>query len=449
MQYFYDEQFRRFILQFIRIFSDIKIQVTPGVLRRVPIKYGDMSRMVAMIMRENSQNTVMSAPQLAAWINSVEMDSARRQDPSYVRRVRAVEREYNPDVDAYTTASGDRYSVESFMPVPYVLNMQLDIWTTNTTDKFQIIEQIATVFNPSVQLQSNDNPLDWTSIFEVELTGITWTNRSIPAGTDSVNDIASMNFKLPVWITPPSRVTRQRVIETIITNLYDGSVDRAELRGTLDYLNTCFDRIKEFVVTPANLGIEVVAESSTRSRIISSDPSVTWESLFPLTGNVDINGGILRLNPTDDVERLEDNIVGRVTVDGSDLIFEPDADSLPPVLFNISAIVDPVKLWPGRELPLPQAGQRYLLIDTSARGRPDLDLIPETPGGPWGDAQGREFDIIEYNGNSWSVIFDSRAQTSEVFVRNLDDGQHYRFGRDGWSATYLGKYTPGYWSLEV
>lgn len=259
-----------------------------------------MSRMVAMIMRDNSQNTIMSAPQMSAWITGIEMSPERRKDTTYIRKTRAAEREYDKDLEVYTGKSGNRYSIESPMPVPYVLNMQLDVWTTNTTDKFQILEQISTIFNPSVQIQTTDNPLDWTSIFEVELTGITWSNRSIPAGTQTMNDVASLTFKIPVWITPPARVSRQKMIQTIITNVFAANVEEGEIRGILDPLNSCFDKIKQFVVTPANVSISVIAdEKNNRVKVFLPD-GVTWSDFAPITGNVELNGGLLTLKTDDD-----------------------------------------------------------------------------------------------------------------------------------------------------
>lgn len=443
MEYFYDQQFRRYILQFIRIFSDLKIQVSPGTLRRVPIKYGDMSRMVGMILRENSQNTVMQAPHLSAWISNIEPAPERRQDPSFERHVRAIERHYDAELDAYTPQSGNRYSVKNYMPVPYTLTMQLDAWTTNTTDKFQIFEQILTVFNPSVQIQSNDNPLDWTSIFEVELTSINWSSRGVPAGVDSTNDIASLTFRLPVWITPPSMVTRQRVIKTIITNLYDGSVEEEETRGTLDYLGTCFTRLRQFVATPENLSIEVIPETSNTWRIKTVKSSVRWEDLFPTSGNVDVNGGLLTIKTDADIESTEGDIVGQVTVEGDDLIWDPLPETLPLAPLEIDAIIDPIKMWPGNGLPLAAAGQTYLLIDDSSRGRPDLNLIPEQPDGPWGSARGQEFDIIQFDGTEWNIV------SPPAFLRNRDDQQYYRFTGTEWVYAFVGEHPPGFWRLEV
>ena len=66
-----------------------------------------------------------------------------------------------------------------------------------------------------VQLQQNQNKFDWTSIFELELTNVNWSNRGIPQGGDMERDVASLEFKVPVWISPPAKVRRIKIIEQI------------------------------------------------------------------------------------------------------------------------------------------------------------------------------------------------------------------------------------------
>ena len=53
--------------------------------------------------------------------------------------------------------------------------------TSNTDQKLQLLEQILVLFNPALEIQQNDNPVDWTTITTVELTDIQWTSRSIPS----------------------------------------------------------------------------------------------------------------------------------------------------------------------------------------------------------------------------------------------------------------------------
>ena len=65
--YFYDKQLRRYIQQFIRIFGGFQIAVHTNsegnlVYQTVPVRYGDVNRMAAHIVKENSENTMNSTP---------------------------------------------------------------------------------------------------------------------------------------------------------------------------------------------------------------------------------------------------------------------------------------------------------------------------------------------------------------------------------------------------
>jgi hypothetical protein len=62
--FFYDEQIRRFLLQFTRIFSNFQVEYgrneegTAHTLVRVPIRYGDSSRQVQTIIR-SEENRIL------------------------------------------------------------------------------------------------------------------------------------------------------------------------------------------------------------------------------------------------------------------------------------------------------------------------------------------------------------------------------------------------------
>lgn len=134
--------------------------------------------------------------------------------------------------------------------------------TSNTDQKLQLLEQILVLFNPALEIQQNDNPVDWTTITTVELTDIQWTSRSIPSGIEDQIDIASLFFQIPIWINPPALVTRQNVIRNIIHNIYEyNEID------TLDYDPNAFEFFADLqaqtsvVVTPGNNAIQVTNNS--------------------------------------------------------------------------------------------------------------------------------------------------------------------------------------------
>jgi hypothetical protein len=106
------------------------------------------------------------------------------------------------------------------MPTPYNLTVQVDVITSNFDQKLQIMEQILMLFNPSLEIQTTDNFVDWTSLTTVNLENITFSNRTIPVGTESTYDVFSLTFATPIYISPPAKVKRLGVITNIITSIF-------------------------------------------------------------------------------------------------------------------------------------------------------------------------------------------------------------------------------------
>ena len=83
--FFYDEQIRRFLLQFTRIFSNFQVEYgrneegTAHTLVRVPIRYGDSSRQVQTVMQNNSANFMTSVPMMSFYVSGFDYDRPRMQ----------------------------------------------------------------------------------------------------------------------------------------------------------------------------------------------------------------------------------------------------------------------------------------------------------------------------------------------------------------------------------
>ena len=146
-QFFYDEQIRRFLLQFIRAFSNFQVEYGKDrdgntTLLTVPVKYGDATRMVSSIIRENSENKIQPAPMISCYVTGLEYNAERRQDPTFVDKKHIRMRKFDANTNSYTTQQGNAFTIERMMPVPYTLQMSVDIWTSNTNQKLQLLEQI-------------------------------------------------------------------------------------------------------------------------------------------------------------------------------------------------------------------------------------------------------------------------------------------------------------------
>ena len=107
LDYWYDAQLRRYLMQFMRIFHDFKVSEGKRdgatFYNKVPVRYADMQRMVAHILRKGSENMVNSTPFIACSINSLLLARDRAQDPMLISKVQVAERQY--DCLLYTSPS--------------------------------------------------------------------------------------------------------------------------------------------------------------------------------------------------------------------------------------------------------------------------------------------------------------------------------------------------------
>lgn len=221
MQYFYDGQIRRYLLQIVRLLSNFVVKYGDGTLERVPVVYGDIERQVANILNQNSENALLSTPKISVYISDFQLDKERLSDASYIGKLHIRER--NIVNGSYGYAQGENYTIERLMPTPFKLSVKVDIISSNTDQKLQILEQILVMFNPSLEIQTTDNYIDWTSLSVVDLENVVFTSKTIPAGTNQQADIATLTLNTPVWISPPVKVKHLGVITEIISNIYGNS----------------------------------------------------------------------------------------------------------------------------------------------------------------------------------------------------------------------------------
>lgn len=458
-QFFYDGQIRRFLTQFIRAVSGYQVEFSNRnggtTLQRVPVIYGDSSRNVAQIISNNSPSTTPTVPVMAVYISDLKYDRERVQDPTFVGKMHVRERQWDPLSGTYSSQQGDTLTIERLMPVPYKLSLKLDIWTSNTEQKLQLVEQLSSLFNPAMEIQSTDNYIDWTSLTAIFLSDVNYSSRTVPIGTENPIDIATLTFELPIWISPPAKIKRMGVIQKIIASIYDS--DGQLNQDVFDDINL----VSRQYLTPLEVG--VILMNNTLSVVRYTEPvnstlegdvkygePLNWRDVINVYGGLDnITNGItqVRLELDTGVE-----IIGTVAWHPTDetlLLFSPLADTLPAnSLSPIKAIIDPERSRPGSELDSPTVGTRYLILTDYA-----------TPEGEqaqfnWNGSDGTPLiahanDIIEYTGEFWQVVFNSSTVSNFEYVTNLTTGIQYRWTGAKWVKSYEGFYRGGQWSLVL
>ena len=454
--FFYDEQIRRFLLQFTRIFSNFQVEYgrdssgAPTYVR-IPVRYGDASKQASVIMADNSANKMPNSPLMTFYITSLDYARDRMQDPTFVDKKTFRQRSWDDTTQTYEQTQGNAFTVERLMPVPYNLTINLDIWTTNTTMKLQVLEQILTLFNPSLEIQSTDNYIDWTSLSVVELTGTNWSSRSIPQGTEANIDITTLTFSLPIWITPPARVTKMGVIHKIIGSVFDANGDANDALLNDDLLLGTRQKITPFGYQVVLVGnqLQLLRHNQVELNEGTLDPAETqtstidWPSLIDVYG--ELRSGITQIRLT--IPGTSSEVVGTVALHPSDdsvLLFTVDEDTVPTnTLTAVTAVIDPLASGPGAGLAAAATGQRYLLLD--AIGNADNT----DPADAWGSLVASANDIIEYDGSNWTVSFDASANDTKQYVSNLTTSIQYKWDGTAWTKSYQGLYEGGEWSLVL
>jgi len=468
MQHFYDGQVRRYLTQMMRILANFPVQDGKGVQKEVPVTYGDLSRQVANIIRENSENKLPSAPRIAVYLTGLELDKDRLTDSTYTRKTTIREREYDTSAKEYLNTQGKNYTVERLIPTPYMMRLNADIWTTNTDQKLQLLEQILVLFNPSLEMQTTDNFIDWTSISVVNLENVTWSNRSVPVGIDSEIDICTLTFSIPIYISPPTKVRKMGVITNIITSMFDETLGTIEDGVSKPILNA-YDDVPRPGVTETKFGRKAVSQTAADMANVNY---ATWGTF--VNGNeaqLFSNGMVGNKNWREifealpgmyaaDVSRVYftnfDNnktITGTFTLspfDEGKILMNWDVDSFPSdtvisARTSIDYIIDPTNYNP---TDIKVSGVRLLLLDNVG------DITATQSPVAWQNADASALvasanDIVEWNGSKWNIVFDASAATEITYTTNLNTSVQYRFNNNEWLLSVDGDYPVGTWRIEL
>jgi T4-like virus Myoviridae tail sheath stabiliser len=499
MEHFYDGQIRRYITQTIRALSNFVVKYGDGTLVRIPVMYGDADRQAASIIRNNSENKVNSVPRISVYVTGLALDRDRLSDQTFVGTVNIRERDIDPNTNRYTTGQGRNYTIERLMPTPFKLTMKCDIWSANTDQKLQILEQILVLFNPSLELQTTDNYVDWTSLTVLNLNDINWDSRTVPVGNDTPIDIATLTLDTPIWINPPVKVKHLGVITKIITSMYNNSATSGTYieglgQDPVGPTTSMEDLLGLVIGSSENYRLEVY---NGQAKLVGAHDSVVdtghalemplrfgtpvnWQEVFNKTpgkykaGSSQIyltqpNGsqivGTFAINSLEStilqVSWNPDTLTVNTGIDSSGNLDNASGYNLqnckrPGSPGTFDAIVDPQQFDPKKpnkeafDQTIP-VGTRYLIIEDLGSDLNDAGKGPKA----WQSTTGVDFvahanDIIEWSGTQWNIIFNA-SQNSDTMVwqTNIYTGIQYLWNGVSWVKSFEGVYEANNWKIVL
>jgi len=489
--HFYDGQIRRYIKQMIRLMSHFSYKDGDGELQRIPVTYGDMSRMAASMLKDGSEAVSATVPKMAVYITNLEVDRDRTSDSTFVSKMQIRERAFDSNNKEYLNKEGRNYTVERLMPTPYKLSMNCDIWTSNTDQKLQILEQILVLFNPSMEIQTTDNFIDWTSLTVVDLDQVTFSSRTVGGGsTESEIDIAALSFSTPIYISAPVKVKRMNIIHTIVTSIFNESKGNIEAGETMPELlawatdhaykndtqtrpvvdedgNVTYETeylhgsrkehdAVSWSTTLNNYGLQVL-NGEARLIDVENTGILNWDKWIMIHGKPECyEPGMTELKLYRNDYQTE--ISGTISINDKDnkvLDINWDQDTLPSDTVitgptgdktKINYIINPLVTNP-QEMKEP--GLRLLLLNESIGANKNIDGADG-----WKNTDGTDFvasenDIVEWSGSKWYIVFDASEyqETDPVFITNLYTGIQYKFENSEWLLSYDGEYINGTWRI--
>jgi len=262
----------------------------------------------------------------------------------------------------------------------------------------------------------------------------------------------SMTFLIPIWLSPPAKVKKLGVVNKLVASVYDANGDANDALFDQDLLLGTRQKFTPY-------GYQILLLDNQVQILENKEPDFNrnnleveqrennqafWKPVIEQFG--ELRDGISQLridNPFDGTE-----IVGTVAFHPTDdrfLLFTPDPDTLPSNTIQppVDSVIDPTRNGPGFGLPAAATGQRYLLTDDIGDGE------NEDASDAWDDTVARANDIIEYDGSTWQVVFDSANSSQIEVATNITTGIQYRWTGETWLKSYQGLYAGGEWNVVL
>ena len=213
--YYYHEIIRKTIVSFGTLFNDIHIQhknSTDNVISdmKVGLSYGPMQKFLAKLEQQANltKPVAITLPRMSFEMTNIHYDSTRKTGVT----------------QTFKASDGQGNVKKVFMPVPYNIGIELNIFTKLNDDALQIIEQILPFFQPSFNVtvdliesigEKRDVPLVLDSIdFQDDYEGSFETRRAL---------IYTLRFTAKTYLFGPIADSTDGLIRKVQVDLYSDS----------------------------------------------------------------------------------------------------------------------------------------------------------------------------------------------------------------------------------
>jgi hypothetical protein len=274
-------------------------------------------------------------------------------------------------------------------------------------------------------------------------------------GTEDPIDVATLTFKIPIWISSPAKVKKLGVVERIVASVFDANGDASLAITDNDLLMGTRQVFTPFDYQVLSIGNKLQAlrqnqvVDQTNNSLTPADSPVSnlmWHAVIGDLGALRDGVSLIKLEQEDGTD-----VIGTIAYDPTDdrfLLVSIDIDTVPAnTLSPINAVINPLVSGPGAGLPAAAQGQRYLLTEDTG----SENGYAQAWAGTFNQiliAQAN--DIVEYDGSRWLVVFDvDNSTVNKQYVTNLTSELQYEWTGSSWIKSYQGLYPGGTWSIVL
>ena len=248
-QHFYHKQIRNTVIAFGTIFNNINIKRldssgNPLQNIKVPLSYSPKEKFIARLEQQSSltgsdSSVAITLPRMAFEITGYSYDATRKLNKN--QRVGVV------TSNADTTKLNAQYS-----PVPYDVSFELSIFTANSDDGLQIIEQILPYFQPDYTVTMIENStMDTKRDIPFILESTSYSDSYAGDLTTSRRIEYTLSFTAKIYLYGP--ISTSAIIKTVSADLYADTSDQAPSRServTVTPNPTSADKEDTYTYTP-------------------------------------------------------------------------------------------------------------------------------------------------------------------------------------------------------
>ena len=297
--YWYYAQIRTIILHTLRLFQNFCVSEGiddngDPILRRVPCVYMSTDKSVVYLLNNSSDTVLETVPKMVLAISEVKLNNDKiAGSPYYALETAVTEKRFNKDKGQYEYAPGNSYNITRLNPLPLGIVFKLFILTSMQDQKFQLFEQLRALFSPTLELQTSENPMDWSRKTAITLTGLNWSTKGTSNLDSTQLDSMDMTFEIDTNLDMPSLVQKQSIIEQINNSIGDG-------KTLEDIMSWSLEDVTRTYYSPTGNKIKVFVDEEVgkqKIKLLPSDKCTTWQELLNIygikydhkKGNVNIN----------------------------------------------------------------------------------------------------------------------------------------------------------------